>query len=160
MKNIRIKESKNADSRTAINKVFKDELLFNTKQHIMDVSRVIKYIIAQLRASANKHDHTKISHIDEFYEDFARKQAGCTKDFREMHWYKNIHLIKERHHLDRSVPEDVNLFDILERIADITTAGMGRAGKVYDDELSSEILKKAYKNTIELIKNKIIIEKK
>ena len=30
-------------------------------------------------------------------------------------------------------------------------AGMGRSGKVFDDELDPEILEKAYKNTIKLL---------
>jgi len=46
----------------------------------------------------------------------------------------------------------------MERIADITMAGMARTGKVYDDTLSPEILTKAYKNTNELLKNNIEAE--
>ena len=46
----------------------------------------------------------------------------------------------------------------MERIADITTAGMARTGNIYDDTLSPEILTKAYKNTIELLKKVIEVK--
>jgi hypothetical protein len=37
-------------------------------------------------------------------------------------------------------------------------AGLARTGKIYDDTLSPEILTRAYKNTIELLKNTIQVE--
>ena len=37
-------------------------------------------------------------------------------------------------------------------------AGMARTGKIYDDTLSPEILTKAYKNTVELLKSQIKVE--
>jgi len=68
-----------------------------------------------------------------------------------MHWYKDLHL-QERHHLNDKCPEDVNLFDVLERIADGVMAGLARSGDVYEEELDVEILARAYKNTQSLLK--------
>jgi L-aminopeptidase/D-esterase-like protein len=49
------------------------------------------------------------------------------------------------------------MLDVLERIADIVTAGMARSGTIYDDNLDPDILVLAYKNTIELLKSNIKI---
>jgi hypothetical protein len=154
---IRIKKSTSADTRSAEKLVSRDELLENSKQHISDVQNGIDWMIGMLRDVMRYHDYTKIKNIDEFHKDFALVQDGKTNDFKKMNWFMNCHL-KERHHLNDRCPEDVNLFDVLERIADITMAGMARTGKIYDDKLSNEILTKAYKNTIELLKSNIEIE--
>lgn len=153
-KEIVVSESKTADTRSATTKVTKEVLLASSEQHIQDVQRAIDWIVSSLRDIAEKHDYTKLENIDEFYEDFKTIQEGSTENFIEMNWYKNYHL-KERHHLDNRCPDDVNLFDVLERVADITTAGMARTGSVYEDLLSPELLSRAYQNTIELLKKNI-----
>ena len=111
------------------------------------------WIAGRLVEIAAVHDHTKISGIDDFYDSFSRKLTGDA--FKAEKWYKS-HL-NERHHLTDRCPNDVNLFDVLERIADITTAGMARSGSIYDDSLDPDILIRAYKNTIELLKENIKI---
>lgn len=155
---IKIRPSKTADTRSAEKKVTKEELLQSSKQHISDVQKAIGWMMSFLRDVSEKHDYTKITNIDEFFNNFKFIQDGNVADFLELNWYKNIHL-QERHHLDNRCPEDVNLFDVLERVADITTAGMARTGKVYDDSLSPEILEKAYKNTITLLLKNIEVNK-
>lgn len=149
-----IKKSQNADTRSAKEIVTKDVLLSNSKQHIKDVKDVITWFCISLQKIADNHDWTKIFYIDEFHKDFELIQKGDTENFKNKHWFQKRHL-QERHHLNDRCPDDVNLFDVLERIADITTAGMARTGKIYDDTLSPEILTKAYKNTIELLKSNI-----
>lgn len=151
-----IGKSQNADSRSATKKVSEEELLANSKQHIGDVRKAINWMISTLRKISDRHDYTKIDNIKEFYNNFKFIQDGNVGDFKKMNWFQNYHL-KERHHLNDRCPDDVNLFDVLERIADITTAGLARSGKIYDDQLLPEILAKAYKNTIELLKSKIEI---
>lgn len=153
---IKIKKSTSADTRSATKMVSKEELLENSKQHIDDVRQAIYWMIEVLDCVAVRHDWTKIDNIDEFYNDFKLIQEGKLQDFKQQHWFKDFHL-KERHHLNDRCPDDVTLFDVLERIADITTAGLARSGKIYDDTLPPEILTKAYKNTIELVKSKIEI---
>lgn len=152
-----INKSQNADTRSASKLVSKEELYQQSKQHIKDVQLVIHWMRDILFRISEEHDWSKLKHIDEFHKDFALIQSGHLENFKQMNWFKNIHL-QERHHLNDRCPEDVNLFDVLERIADITTAGMARTGKIYDDTLSPEILVKAYKNTIELLKNTIEIK--
>lgn len=151
---ITINKSPNADARTATKIVSKNELFRNSKQHINDVKRIMSWIGHRLIEAGRKHDYSKIVYIDEFYEDNALSQNGHMEDFKQRHWFKDLHL-KERHHLTDRCPNDVNLIDIIERIADITAAGMARSGVVYEDDLPQEILLKAYNNTVKLIKDNI-----
>ena len=151
---ITISKSENCDTRSANKLVSKEELYQQSKQHIADVNKAIDWMIKNLDNIGKEHDWTKLVNIDEFHKDFALIQTGKTDEFKKMNWFRNYHL-KERHHLNDYCPDDVNLFDVMERIADITMAGMARTGKIYDDTLSPEILTRAYKNTIELLKNTI-----
>ncbi len=155
---ISIKRSANADTRSAREKVSKDVLLDNSRQHISDVIKAMQWFAIKLLDQSVNHDWTKIEHIDEFYADFNSIQSGFQCDFKQMHWFKDLHL-KERHHLTDRCPDDVNLFDVLERIADITMAGLARSGSIYEDNLSPEILSKAYQNTIKLLANQVEVER-
>jgi hypothetical protein len=147
---IEIKRSQNADTRSADKKVSKEELYQQSKQHIEDVKKAIDWMRDILYEVSEEHDWSKLKHIDEFHKDFEYIQSGKLGEFKKMHWFKDLHL-QER------CPDDVNLFDVMERIVDITTAGMARTGKIYDDTLSPDILTRAYKNTIELLKSTIRI---
>jgi len=154
---IEIPSSRNADSRTATEKVSREVLLANSRQHIRDVKEAMNWMAWKLREISINHDWTKIEHIDEFHDDFSKSQNGFQGDFKELHWFKDLHL-QERHHLTDSCPDDVNLFDVLERIADCVMAGMARSGSVYDDTLSPELLEKAYQNTVELLKKNTVVK--
>lgn len=158
MKNIKIPESKTADTHSAETLVDKQTLLKSSKQHIKDVQNILSNMSEELKECGSRHDYTKIENIDEFYKYFKAQREGSKKDFKKENWFSKYHL-KERHHLTDRCPDDVNLFDVLERIADIVAAGMARTGKFYDDELDSDILQKAYKNTIELVKDSITVYK-
>ena len=150
---IEIEKSLSADTRTAKGDIDKETLLKSTKQHIGDVKKACDFFINMLRDAATKHDHSKIELIDEFHHDFIEGLHG--KDFKKSAWY-NKH-IQERHHLHSKCPEDVNLIDVIEMIADIVVAGMARSGEVYDDKLDSSILELAFKNTVEMLKKEIKI---
>lgn len=154
---ITIRKSSGADTRTAKHKVTEAELLANSLSHIKDVKNSMNWMASQIKIIARNHDWTKVKNIHEFYQDFQSMQGSFQGDFKQMHWYKDLHL-QERHHLNDRCPENVNLFDVLERVADIVTAGLARSGSIYDDDISSEILQKAYKNTIELLKSQIKVE--
>ena len=147
---IGINKSISADSRTADKVVSKDELKQSTIQHINDVRKALDFMNRELRRKALFHDFSKIDCIDWFYKDFKATQVEKADFKAEGNWFWH-HVKSERHHLNDYCPDDVNLFDVMERIADITMAGMGRSGKVYDDTLNPDILEKAYKNTIDLI---------
>ena len=153
-KMIKIKKSYNADSRTAVGDVSKEELLKSSVQHIGDVQKALAFFVGKLVEAGAIHDHTKLSGIDDFYHSFSRKLTGDA--FKAEKWFQS-HL-KERHHLNDRCPEDVTLIDVLELISDITMAGMARSGKIYDDTLDPEILVRAYKNTIALLVQQIEVE--
>ncbi len=150
MKPIRISQSSNADTRSAREKVSMDTLLTESQHHIHDVAQALNWMSDKLFEVAKSHDWTKLTYNDEFYADFSATQDGFQGDFKQMHWYHDIHL-QERHHLNDYCPEDVNLFDVLERIADGVTAGLARRGSVYEDILNPEILQRAYQNTMKLL---------
>lgn len=57
----------------------------------------------------------------------------------------------ERHHLNDSVPDDVNLVDVLEMVIDCTVAGLARSGEVYDITIPEDVIKKAIDNTKNMI---------
>jgi hypothetical protein len=65
-----------------------------------------------------------------------------------------------RHHLTKKdgIPDDVNLIDVLDFISDCVVAGMARSGKVYPLELPSELLQRAFDNTVSLLKAEVKVE--
>jgi hypothetical protein len=51
----------------------------------------------------------------------------------------------------------VNLLDVLEYISDCVMAGMARSGSVYDLTMPPELLERAFKNTVDLLKSQVVI---
>lgn len=146
-----IKKSVGADSRTAKEDVTEDELIANTNSHIEDVNNVGTMLVNKFLLQIYKHDHTKLEYIDEFYDNFIRSKHG--ENFKDLDWWQ-IHKT-ERHHLNDSVPEDVNLLDVLEMVVDCTVAGLARSGDVYPITISQEVIEKAIENTKNLIINNV-----
>ena len=109
------------------------------------------FFIGKLTEAAGEHDYDKLTAIDWFHEDFVTgfKQTGWWDNHRKIH----------RHHLaqEDGVPEDVNLLDVLEYISDCVMAGMARSGSVYDLTMPPELLERAFKNTVELLKAEVVI---
>lgn len=154
MNKIIIKQSKSADTRTAEKEITLEELYESTLQHIEDVVQVMTMFGEYLKCKSGSHDYTKTESIDLFYHDFALAQKEGKK-FTEMDWYK-MHIVTERHHLNEHIPPDVNLFDVLERIADITCAAIARSGKFkFPAEIDADMLKKAYENTVKWTLNRL-----
>ena len=152
---IKIQESKTADTRTCdVSKVTKQQLLESSIQHIGDVRLGLGFFKQELDKSAGKHDFDKITEIDWFHSDFIT-------GFKETGWWDN-HRKVNRHHLfaEDGTPEDVNLIDVLDLITDCVMAGMGRSGSVYPLEIDNNVLRKAFDNTVELLKKQIMVEKK
>ena len=121
--------------------------------HKEDVRQVMHYLAYCTNRAGLQHDHTKKSGEKFFYDDFLSAMNENT-DFVKGQWYQ-MHIHTERHHLFSRCPDDVNLIDVLEMIADCVCAGMARSGEVRDLEISSEILERAVKNTVELIVKEI-----
>lgn len=154
---LEIQQSKSADTRSAEGIVTKDTLITSTQQHIQDVGKALGWMCEHLKQRSVEHDRTKLSHMDDFYQDFTAARTNKYINFCNLPWYK-LHISEERHHLDKCIPENINMFDILERIADIVMAGMARTGNVFPDELPPEALAAAYKNTIALLKSEIVVK--
>lgn len=150
---IKIKKSKTADTRSCdFSQVTKKQLLHSSKQHRSDVMDGMRFFMDELLDSSLCHDHDKLDDIDQFHDDFIT-------GFKQTGWWDNHRKIT-RHHLlaEDGVPEDVNLIDVLEMIVDCVMAGMGRTGTVYPLEIKPEVLMTAFQNTVELLKNEIIVD--
>ena len=147
---IEIKKSPTADTRTCdVTKVERQQLLDSSRQHIADVARAMAFFSSKLFAAAAEHDYDKLTAIDWFYANF---QTG----FKETGWWDNHRKI-HRHHLGQAdgIPDDVNLLDMLEYISDCVMAGMARSGEVYALEASNELLRRAFDNTVSLLKTQV-----
>lgn len=142
-----IYKSPSADTRSAKGEVSKDELLSSTLSHILDVQNVGGFLADRFKEQISNHDHTKIDYLDEFFADFTSGKQGA--EFKKLPWWEKH--MTERHHLNDSVPEDVNLIDVLEMVVDCTVAGLARSGEVYDISIPSDIISKAINNTKQLI---------
>jgi hypothetical protein len=151
---ITIKPSKTADTRTCdFANTTKETLLASSRQHIGDVVKALAFFSGKLTEAAGEHDYDKLTRIEAFHEDFVTgfKQTGWWDNHRRIH----------RHHIDKpdGVPQDVNLLDVLEHIADCVMAGMARSGSVYEIKLSNELLQRAFKNTTDLLKANVTVAK-
>lgn len=138
---IKIRQSKTADTRSCdFANTTKETLLASSCQHLGDVAAAINLFTSKLNEAAAKHDQDKLTLIDWFHSDFVT-------GFKRAEWWENHRKIN-RHHLNNpdGVPEDINLMDILEYIADCVMAGMARSGSVYPLEMSPELLKQAFEN--------------
>lgn len=154
MDKIKIKQSKTADSRTCDwSKVTKEQLLESSYQHIDDIGKGFDFFIELMQRQKYIHDLTKINDIDGFYEDF---KTG----FSRREWWKD-HQKKERHHFNNPeyIQDDVNLIDIIDQIVDGVMAGMARSGEYRQENISKELLEKAYHNTVKLLLNQVEVEK-
>lgn len=150
---IYIKKSPTADTRTCDSStVTKETLLDSSHQHIADVRAALGWFRALLYKQGELHDHDKISDIDGFHRDFVT-------GFKDHTWWDN-HQKVNRHHLQEpdGIPDDVNLIDVLDMIADCVMAGLARSGSVYDLHLPDDLLQRAFVNTVELLKKNVSIE--
>lgn len=149
---IEIKKSQTADTRTCdFANVTKETLLASSRQHIGDIVKALAFFSSRLIEAAGEHDYDKLTAIDWFHEDFVT-------GFKKTGWWDN-HRHIHRHHLDKDdgVPQDVNLLDVLEHISDCVMAGMARSGSVYELKLSDELLQRAFKNTVDLLKKQVVV---
>jgi hypothetical protein len=150
---IEISKSQTADTRTCdFANTSKETLLASSRQHIGDVAKALAFFSGKLVEAASEHDYDKLTTIDWFHSDFITgfKQTGWWDNHRKIH----------RHHIDKpdGVPENVNLLDVLEHIADCVMAGMARSGSVYELKLSDELLQTAFRNTTSLLKSHVIVK--
>lgn len=150
---IHIQKSETADTRSCdFANVSKNQLLASSVQHIGDVQQALQFFASKIAEEQRVHDFDKITDIDGFHHDFI---GG----FVETTWWTK-HRQLNRHHLGMAdgVRDDVNLIDVLAFIADCVMAGMARTGEVYPLELPTELLQKAFANTVDLLKTEVVVE--
>ena len=153
---IEIRKNPNGDTRTAQKDVSFEQFQEANDMHIEDVRSVMYELSKMVDARGENHDCTKKSQERMFYRDFVNTQENGD-DFTKSEWY-SLHTKAERHHLLSCCPEDVNLIDVLEMIADCVCAGMARSGEIRDLEINSDILNRAVQNTANIIKQMIIVK--
>jgi hypothetical protein len=147
---IAISKSETADCDFA--NVTKETLYASSEQHIRDVRRALDFFMARVCEAGQRHDPDKLTDIDSFHADFVT-------GFKQTEWWDR-HRRLNRHHLTSTdgVPEDVNLIDVLDFIADCVMAGMARSGSVYPLHLEPELLERAFQNTVALLKAQVVVE--
>lgn len=151
---IRIPKSPTADTRTCdYASTPKETLLASSKQHIADVGAALKFFRQRLLEVQAAHDTDKITDIDGFHADFVHG----FKDGHTSWWDRHRQL--NRHHLNMpdGVRDDVNLIDVLDFIADCVVAGMARSGSVYPLQIDDAVLRRAFENTVELLKAQVVV---
>lgn len=149
---IEISTSETADTRTCdFANTTKATLLASSRQHIGDIVQALAFFSSKITEAAGEHDYDKLTEIDWFHSDFVT-------GFKETGWWDNHRKI-HRHHINMAdgVPEDVNLLDVLEHIADCVMAGMARSGSVYNLKLDDDLLQRAFQNTVELLKARVVV---
>lgn len=150
---IRVKPSPTADMRTCdFANVSKDTLLASSRQHIQDVRNALGHFASMLGTAIVDHDTDTLTDIDGFHADFVT-------GFAQTGWWDR-HRTLNRHHLtmEDGIPNDVNLIDVLDFIADCVMAGMARSGSVYPLSLPPELLERAFQNTVERLKTQVVVE--
>lgn len=148
-----IRPSATADTRTCdYATVDKRTLLNSSVQHIADVRRGLAFFAAMLAEAATNHDTDKLTDIDGFHADFIT-------GFAQTGWWDR-HRQLNRHHLlqEDGVPDDVNLIDVLDMIADCVMAGMARSGSVYPLAISDQVLRRAFVNTVAELQSHVVVE--
>jgi hypothetical protein len=153
---IEIKKNPNGDTRTAPKDVSFEQFQKANDMHISDVKNVMLELSKMIDSTGENHDYTKKSQERMFYNNFLSTINNGT-DFVNGEWYQ-LHIRAERHHLLSHCPDDVNLIDVLEMIADCVCAGMARSGEIRDLEIDADILNRAVNNTAKLIKNMIVVK--
>lgn len=129
------------------------DLRLSTNMHQSDVKRVLYYIAERLKKIGDNHDWSKDTLAPLYYNDYIDSKRN-NKDIHKGEWYK-YHYEHERHHLMNSVPDDVNLLDVIEFITDCCCDGIAEEGKPEKMEISDKLLRKAFENTIEMITRNI-----
>ncbi|WP_405296395.1 hypothetical protein [Methanobrevibacter sp.] len=154
-----IKNTQNADSRTANDELTKETLHEATVIHRADVQQLMGIVGEMIIERGDDHDFTKIIYFDEFAEEVLKPHTN--DEFINAHWYQT-HIFEERHHLNANCPLDVNLIDVLELICDCIVAGKGRAGRVTPAYLKLKdptILERAYWNTVKMLDDIVEVKK-
>lgn len=155
---IKLENTRNADSRTADADFTMDDLKVATEQHIKEVGMCMDFFANKIHKAGLVHDWSKRQNFEEEYGPLCMR--GVVDDeFKADPWYKK-HIYEERHHINEDFKPDVNLIDVLEKIADTVSAGRGRAGHLTSAymDIDPKLLYLAYWNTIKLLDDNVEVE--
>ena len=155
---VKIKRNTNGDSRVAKCSPTFEEFTEANVSHITDVQNLMTEVAKRLLRKGSDHDWSKVvePYRSMFYRDLCNTIDG-KMDFRDGEWAK-YHYNVERHHLLINVPDDVDLFDVIEMICDCVSAGLARSGDIRPLEIDESILSKALHNTVDKIKSMCELE--
>lgn len=149
---VKMKRNCLGDTRTATHMPTKEEFRDANWSHKDDVVELARAFADELRRRVDSHDWTKVqAPYDEMFYDLMKATIEDGANFMDGEWARLHYDVLERHHLSRSCPNDVTLFDVLEMIFDCVSAGMTRSGEVYPIEITNEILQKAVRNTTDYL---------
>lgn len=151
MRKVKIRRNTNGDSRVATRVPDFSEFIDSNLGHCANVKSMMFNFTEDIIWQGEKHDWTKEEepYRSMFYRDLCNTIEGKMK-FEDGEWCK-LHYATERHHLLENAPDDVNLIDVIEMIADCVCAGMARSGEVRPLEIDESILMKAVDNTVKLM---------
>ena len=155
-----IHKNTNGDSRVAKKEPTIDEFRYANLEHIDDVNKIMEKVCDRLKIQAIQHDWTKVTEPYQtmFYNDLCKSVRG-EMNFTDGEWAHQHYDINERHHLSKSSPDDVNMFDVMEMLCDCAVAGKARNEMdVYCPTVSDEVLQKAFRNTFDILVNAIEVK--
>lgn len=155
---VKIKRNTNGDSRVAKKSPTFEQFNDANVSHISDVQNLMTEVARRLERMGLDHDWSKVTepYQSMFYRDLCNTIDG-KMSFMDGEWSK-FHYSVERHHLLKEVPNDVDLFDVIEMICDCVSAGLARSGEVRPLEIDESILSKAMQNTVCKIKDMCKLE--
>lgn len=159
MYRVTMKKNTLGDTRTAERMPTRAEFDVANVLHIRDVNALVASFVQEMINRINRHDWTKVSepYRSMFYRDMSSViEHGM--DFLDGEWSKLHYYELERHHLGRHCPEDVDLIDVIEMLADCVSAGMARSGHVYEIKIPDSVLQKAVFNTVKKMIDAVEIE--
>lgn len=134
---------------------FKKRLLI----HKANIKRTFKLILNELKYRAKVHDHSKVESLPLQYE-VTKRYIGRSEQYHSIKDNEAFayHVKNERHHLQSFVPDDVNLFDVIELIVDCITCSVERQKDFRAIDITDKTLMLAFNNTckqlLELLENK------
>jgi hypothetical protein len=156
---VRINKNPNWENNIPKKDVTFEDIQNGNDIHINNVMDVMDFLADEIKFRGELHDCTKKSQEQLYYRCYMDNVLNGA-DFTQSDWYK-MHIQAERHHLHNNCPEDVNFIDIIEMISDWVCAGLSRSGEVHQLDLSDDILRKAFYNTVEYVKNSVeLVENK
>ena len=159
---VKMEKNSNGDTRHADHIPTICEFNDANNSHKHDVKQLIERFCVLLKNSAWHHDWSKTEepYRSMFYRDMVATMEG-RMNFEDGEWAKLHYEKLERHHLCRHVPDDVDLFDVIEMVCDCVAAGMARSGEVRPLEIRDNVFQKALVNTVNILKEQIeLVDKK